>query len=256
MKQYEEFIEYLNAQIGEPYLWGGQHTKLTPENYESVIAKKEAKTGGYDGGPTYAEAAKAYCRKQFENGKDVLYAYDCSGLGVYWLYNVKHIYKGDCTADTMMKRCEIHADDPKCGWWVFCVNDKGKATHVGYMVSDTEVIEAKGRKYGVVRGKFKRSAWKAWGIPAVFKDELAPQPVPPGPEPKPEPGGKHHVRVKGGSVNVRDGGSTDARIIHTAHRGEVYDRYGDDAPSGWYGILFHGQQGYISNKEKYTELIE
>ena len=31
-----DFIEYLKEQLGQPYLWGGQHTKLTPENYISV----------------------------------------------------------------------------------------------------------------------------------------------------------------------------------------------------------------------------
>ena len=33
-----EFILYLLEQIKEPYLWGGQHTKLTPLNYKAVSA--------------------------------------------------------------------------------------------------------------------------------------------------------------------------------------------------------------------------
>ena len=37
-----DFIAYLKEQVGEPYLWGGQHTRLTPENYVRVIEKKEA----------------------------------------------------------------------------------------------------------------------------------------------------------------------------------------------------------------------
>lgn len=28
----KEFNDYLTDQIGQPYVWGGQHTKLTPEN--------------------------------------------------------------------------------------------------------------------------------------------------------------------------------------------------------------------------------
>ena len=27
-----KFNDYLTDQIGQPYVWGGQHTKLTPEN--------------------------------------------------------------------------------------------------------------------------------------------------------------------------------------------------------------------------------
>lgn len=44
MKQVKlsEFDAYLNAQVGQPYLWGAQHTKLTPENYIAVITKKES----------------------------------------------------------------------------------------------------------------------------------------------------------------------------------------------------------------------
>ena len=49
-----EFIEYLKGQVGEPYLWGGQHTKLTPENYIAVIEKNEAGRGKYPDGTTYA----------------------------------------------------------------------------------------------------------------------------------------------------------------------------------------------------------
>ena len=41
------FIEYLHNQLGETYVWGGQHTKLTPGNYVSIIDRKEERTGGY-----------------------------------------------------------------------------------------------------------------------------------------------------------------------------------------------------------------
>ena len=66
------FIEYLKAQVGEPYLWGGQHTRLTPENYVRIIEKKEANRGGYAGGPSYVEATIDFCKKKFEEGASVL----------------------------------------------------------------------------------------------------------------------------------------------------------------------------------------
>ena len=47
------FIEYLKEQVGQPYLWGGQHTRLTPENYVRVIERKEAGRGKYPDGTTY-----------------------------------------------------------------------------------------------------------------------------------------------------------------------------------------------------------
>ena len=41
----DEFIAYLKEQVGQPYVWGGQHTRLTPENYVEVIEKREAGRG-------------------------------------------------------------------------------------------------------------------------------------------------------------------------------------------------------------------
>lgn len=37
MKQVKlsDFIDYLEKQVGQPYLWGGQHTKLTPCTYQN-----------------------------------------------------------------------------------------------------------------------------------------------------------------------------------------------------------------------------
>ena len=91
LAQLNQFIQYLNDQTnicevnghwyGQPYVWGGQHYELTPSNYQARIHAREADTGGYPGGPTYEEAAKAYCKRLFDAGMSVLYAYDCSGLG-------------------------------------------------------------------------------------------------------------------------------------------------------------------------------
>ena len=232
-----EFIDYLKAQIGEPYVWGGQHTKLTPDNYVAVIEKKETNEEN-------AEAAISFCRKKFDEGATVLYAYDCSGLGCYWLYNLKHLYRSDVNANTMMHRCKLVSTDPKRGYWLFKLSGS-KATHIGYMVSDAELIEAKGRDYGVVPTKFKKKDWDCWGIPAVFEDEIVDPPAPT----------EAHVLVVGGSVNVRNSDSTKGRIMLTAHRGDELP-YIDTAPSGWYHVMTRKGEGYITNLEKYTKLEE
>ena len=174
MKQVKlsEFNTYLTEQIGQPFVWGGQHLKLTPENYVSVISKRESDA-------QHRADAIAYCKRLFDSGASVLYAYDCSGLGMYYLQNVKKVYSYDMTANSMMKQCTL-MDEPKKGYWVFRLDDRGKAVHIGYMVSDTELIEAKGRKSGVVRTKYKASAWNKIGKPKCIEfDE-------PKPEPKPE----------------------------------------------------------------------
>ena len=252
----DAFTTYLLQQVGQPYLWGGQHTKLTPENYVRIIARKEAGRGGYRGGPSYAEAAIAFCKKKFEAGATVLYAYDCSGLGCYWLCNLTHLYTCDVNANTMMGRCILKETMPKKGWWVFRLDGK-RASHIGYMVDDEYLIEAKGRKYGVVKTKFKAKSWNRWGIPKVFEKELtsapAPEPEPqPGPEPTPVP--QRFVEVVGGSVNVRKSDSKKGRILFTAHRGDTFP-FLSVAPSGWYEIDTKKGRGFITSLARYTKLI-
>ena len=189
-QQLTDFIQYLNDQYGiatvsghvygQPYVWGGQHLHLTPSNYQNIIHNREKDTGGYPDGESYEDAAKKYCKRLFDAGLTDLYAYDCSGLGMYWLYNVEHIYASDLKANGMMERCTLYRDDPKRGWWVFRVNAYGKATHIGYMVDDTYVIQAEGRRYGVTKSVFKSRLWHKWGIPKIWEGVI---PAPGDPHP-------------------------------------------------------------------------
>lgn len=172
----DEFLNYIQEQVGQPYLWGGQHTKLRPSDYVSIIQRKEEDA-------THEKNALAFCRKKFAAGATVLYAYDCSGLGMYWLYNLKKVYSGDKSANSMMAKCTIVSGKPKRGYWVFRVKN-GRAYHIGYMVSDTEVIHAKGRAYGVVKEQYKSSYWNAIGMPKCFADDIAGK-ITPTPESKP-----------------------------------------------------------------------
>ncbi len=243
------FIEYLMAQVNEPYLWGGQHTRLTPENYVRVIERKEAGRGGYPDGTSYAQACIDFCKQRFEEGAAVLYAYDCSGLGCYWLCNLAHLYKCDVNANTMMGRCELLAGPPKRGWWVFRLDGK-RASHIGYMIDDEYLIEAKGRRYGVVKTKFRAKDWACWGIPKVFESELTPEPQPEPPAPTPE----RFVEVVGKSVNVRTSDSKQGRILFTAHRGDRFP-FRSVAPSGWYEIDTKKGQGFITSLPRYTKLV-
>ena len=252
MNKLEEFIIYLNEQIGQPYLWGGQHTKLTPSNYISVIEKKEAKEENQ-------KLVENFCEKKFESGIDILYAYDCSGLGCYWLYNLQHLYKFDVNANTMMGRCVAldTPEPPEKGWWVFRLDGK-RAVHIGYMIDNEYLIEAKGRKYGVVKTKWREKDWDCWGIPVIFEEEIRanvpviePDPV----EPEDPEDSKLFVKVnKGKSVNVRTSDSKKGRILFTAHSNDQFPLIGI-APSGWYCIETKKGPAYITNLEKYTTVI-
>ena len=233
-KNVDAFIEYLKAQVGEPYLWGGQHTRLTPENYKAVIERRESD-------PKHRAEAMTFCEKKFRAGATVLYAYDCSGLGCYWLCNLTHLYKGDVNANTMMGRCVLKDEPPKRGWWVFRLSGQ-RASHIGYMIDDEYLIEAKGRKYGVVKTKFRAKDWDRWGVPKVFEKELTSAPAPE-PEPQPErvreradrrfeegpdpvhrPPGRHLPLPRYGPLGlVRDRHEKRARVHHEP--GPVYEAY-------------------------------
>ena len=76
---------------------------------------------------------------------------------------MKKIYKSDMTANGMKGKCKlITKASLKKGDWVFRTYKsgakKGQAYHIGYVVDEAlNVIEAKGRAYGVIKKPFDSS---------------------------------------------------------------------------------------------------
>ena len=239
----KEFLEYLEEQVQNHsiYVWGAQG-QTGSQITEAWIRKRETTE-------VNAETAIAFWQKQVEAGYgDVLRAFDCSGLGMYWLQNVKKIYTGDMNANAMMGKCET-VTEPKPGYWVFRISN-GKATHIGYLADEKTVIHAKGRKYGVVKEAYKAKSWNRIGRPACFSFDEDP-----GPEPGPDPGEKRFVWVLGKGVYVRAEGNKKAKKLGIAHKGELYELLGQDTEEPfWYRIDFRGRKGWISSNAKYTRL--
>lgn len=95
-------------------------------------------------------------------------------------------------------------------------------------------------------------------------DADEPQPEPPEPDP---PELKWYVEVIAKSVRVRKGDGTFSKTVFIAHNADWYRKqgiqHGNDllpyvgpAPSGWYQINSDRGDGYITNKAKYTRLVE
>nr|DAZ85035.1 MAG TPA: putative peptidoglycan binding domain protein [Caudoviricetes sp.] len=162
-----EFLTHLHEQVKNHsiYVWGAQG-QLGDTITEAWIRSRETNE-------TNAKRAIAFWRKQVEAGfGDVLRAFDCSGLGMYWLQNVKGILRYDLSAHGLYNKCEkLTKDRLRVGDFVFKVNKDGKATHIGYVAdTDLNVIEARGRDAGVVQLPLSGNTWNAFGRPPFWTE--------------------------------------------------------------------------------------
>lgn len=164
MAKKSEFIKYLNTQVElkSIYCWGAQGQLLSTIGPD-WITRHETST---------ANAKKVI--KLYEERKDIkgCRAFDCSGLGMYWLENLKKVYRGDLTANGLKEKCaKVSKSSVKPGDFVFKCYPTGKAHHIGYVVDDGYVIEARGRAYGVVKRKLSAGGWNWYGRPAIWEAE-------------------------------------------------------------------------------------
>lgn len=160
-----EFINYLLEQVANHsiYVRGGQG--------QNDITDDFINTREY-GDETNIKRVKALRDNYYKLGyKNVMRAFDCSGLGMYWLQNIKNIY-ADMTANGMMGKCNIISrESVKRGDWVFITDKSGRATHIGFMINDTMLIEARGRDYGVIISILD-DRFNKYGRPKVFENEI------------------------------------------------------------------------------------
>lgn len=165
------FINYLEEQVKNKsiYVWGGQG-----ENYKTI---SEAWIKKVENSTTNAKRAIAFWKKKVAEGYErVLRAYDCSGLGMYFIQNLHGLSKIDLNANSMRGKCKkINKSDLKRGDWVFRVSNNN-AFHIGYVVDDKlNVIESMGRDVGVVKRGINASGtsyWNAFGRPIYFAAEI------------------------------------------------------------------------------------
>ena len=223
------------------YVWGGSG-QLCCEVSEAWIRSKEARN---ENGKHADDAVKAWEAVMASPYRDVARCFDCSGYVSWCLIQAGALkHRTDC--DGLFARCtEIYT--PEDGCLLFRTNPKKPSdeTHVGLYFGGKQ-YHAKGRAYGVVCERYNERQWQriAW-----FK-ALKPGPQP---DPKPEPTGQM-VKVVGKSVNVRTADSTKGKILFTAHHGDEFP-FIEIAPSGWYKIETKKGVGYITNKTRYTRLI-
>lgn len=149
-----EFIKWVESKVGCPYLWGGQGDTLFDmvRKYSTTKAQSNPST----------EKMITFLKNNGISDKEF---YDCSGLGVKFLLDHGAI-KYDMTADGLYKKCTpLNKANARAGDWVFRIKD-GRATHIGYMVTDSEVVHALNQSAGVIREPLsKNRGWNGAGRP-------------------------------------------------------------------------------------------
>lgn len=236
-----EFLKAAQTEVDNHsiYVYGGSG-QLCCEVSEAWIRSKER-------GRMPEAAVKEWEEVMASPYREVARCFDCSGY-VSWCLNKCGAYKYRTDCDGLFARCtEIYT--PTDGTLLFRTNpaNPNDETHVGIYFNGKQ-YHAKGRAYGVVREDFKASYWQKYGWFKSLKPDDPPAP----PEPLP---GVDKVKVIAKSVNVRNSDSTKGKIMFTAHRGDEF-LYRNTAPSGWYEIETKKGLGFITNKPRYTVLID
>ena len=154
-----EFCDYMSKFIGENraivgiYVSGGQGEQA-PKLCDRWIARMEQDAGNRQ------RALEAYhkAQKNLKPGQ-IIKAFDCSGLIMYFLQNQKGISDDRTARGIYSTLCTpINREMLYTGDLVFRADKSGKIVHCGivYAVNDeyADILESKGRDYGVVLSYF------------------------------------------------------------------------------------------------------
>ena len=169
MSRIDGFIAYLESHVGDMYVWGaqGQQVDSMSDPY-AWIERRETSDTNYNRAVKFMEKAE----------KRPLYAFDCSGLIVHYISDIKHWMKGDTNAQGLYRMCgENRGYVGKTPIWpgdlVFKYSESSKKmVHVGvYVGGGGYTIEAKGRDDGVCKRKLSDGNWTHWGRLALLQQE-------------------------------------------------------------------------------------
>ncbi|MBR4891346.1 MAG: C40 family peptidase [Clostridia bacterium] len=159
MTKQRQFVELAHNEVinNSLYLWGGQGESVLTLPPEQVIL---AETSLENAGRTFVTLGEKLKKKiAMKNAK----YFDCSGL-VVWCLTKLGLITGDYTAnDIYNKLCYAIPKEKLKGGDLCFKSTKGRMTHVAIYSKSYGVIEAKGRDYGVVEGKFDESKWSTYG---------------------------------------------------------------------------------------------
>jgi peptidoglycan hydrolase-like protein with peptidoglycan-binding domain len=154
-KKAADLVKFAKSMVGAPYWFATYCQKPT----SALLAAKAKQCPSH-----YPASMNAQRQRDITNGRIVC---DCNGLikGYLWgaadgpvKYGSNGI--GDCNADGQFARAKIKGP-------ISTIPERPGvavryAGHVGVYIGNGEVVEARGRNYGVVRTKLKGRGWLHW----------------------------------------------------------------------------------------------
>lgn len=148
---FSDFKTYLIAQLGMMYVLGAQGHKFVSLLDRLCAMEKND--------PKLIQNVLTLLKKKLDAGVDIntLLAFDCSGLGMFWLMK-NNIFEYDMTAKDMYNSIPEKVkslSSVRPGDFVFT----DSLGHVGYAIGDDMVIEARGTAYGVVMTDLYKREW-------------------------------------------------------------------------------------------------
>ena len=150
-----DWFEYLNNACyaeGSVYIRGGQGEIVTDKEIKERIKNTADQ-----------KKCLAHYNSEVKKGYIPVHAFDCSGLGMQYLYNMTKIISSDKTAQGMRALCtKVERSDLLPGDWCFVV-ENGRATHIGYVVSKDYAIECRNYDTGVYCSKIDERSWNEFG---------------------------------------------------------------------------------------------
>lgn len=164
MGKLSDWFEYLNSACyaeGSVYIRGGQGEIVTDKD----IIKRVTNAGDQK------KCLKHY-NEEVKKGRIPVHAFDCSGLGMQYLYNMTKIISSDKTAQGMRALCtKVDRAALLPGDWCFVV-ENGRATHIGYAVSKDYAIECRNYETGVYCSKIDERSWNEFGRPNFWIKQI------------------------------------------------------------------------------------
>ena len=168
MIDFSLYETYLISKLGMMYVYGAQGQKFV-DLLDKLVAMEGRNADKINN-------VLVLLQKKLEAGESIneLEAYDCSGL--FMAFALKYgIFKNDMQAKDIYNAIpnKIALKDVQAGDFVFT----DSLGHIGYAISNTEVIEARGTAYGVVMTVLKNRDWAKAARPYWWSD-IQPAPVP------------------------------------------------------------------------------